>query len=144
MRGKDLYHLWLSLYLCLFVYLCVCVHVCSVRSDCLRPLDCSPEGSSVHGSLQARTLEWVAMSSSRGPSQPRDWTRFSLIFHTGRQILYHWATREAPTAIPLSISDFIDITCAYVSVWSYIYIHIQVQAHVHIPIHFHVYTQNCK
>ena len=35
------------------------------------PMDCSPRGSSVHGILQARILEWVAMPSSRGSSQPR-------------------------------------------------------------------------
>ena len=34
------------------------------------PMDCSPPGSSVHGILQARILEWVAMPSSRGSSQP--------------------------------------------------------------------------
>ena len=37
-------------------------------------MDCSPPGSSVHGILQARILEWVAMPSSRGSSWPRDWT----------------------------------------------------------------------
>ena len=37
------------------------------------PADCSPPGSSVHGFLQARILEWVAISFSRGSSQPRDW-----------------------------------------------------------------------
>ena len=36
------------------------------------PLDCSPRGSSVHGIFQARILEWVAISFSRGSSQPRD------------------------------------------------------------------------
>ena len=36
------------------------------------PMDCSPEGSSVHGVLQARILEWVAISFSRGSSRPRD------------------------------------------------------------------------
>ena len=36
------------------------------------PMDCSPPGSSVHGILQASTLEWGAISSSRGSSQPRD------------------------------------------------------------------------
>ena len=36
--------------------------------------DCSPPGSSVHGILQARILEWVAIPSSRGSSQPRDQT----------------------------------------------------------------------
>ena len=35
-------------------------------------MDCNPPGSSVHGILQARVLEWVAMPSSRGSSQPRD------------------------------------------------------------------------
>ena len=35
----------------------------------------SPSGPSVHGILQARILEWVAVPSSRGSSQPRDWTR---------------------------------------------------------------------
>ena len=38
------------------------------------PMDYSLPGSSVHGILQARILEWVAMPSSRGSSQPRDWT----------------------------------------------------------------------
>ena len=37
-------------------------------------MDCSPPGSSVHGVLQARLLEWVAISFSRGSSQPRDQT----------------------------------------------------------------------
>ena len=40
-------------------------------------MDCSPPGSSVHGILQARMLEWVAMPSSRGSSRPRDRTRVS-------------------------------------------------------------------
>ena len=38
------------------------------------PMDCSKPGSSVHGILQARILEWVAISYSRGSSQPRGWT----------------------------------------------------------------------
>ena len=41
------------------------------------PMDCSLPGSSVHGILQARTLEWIAMSFSRGSFQPRDQTRIS-------------------------------------------------------------------
>ena len=43
------------------------------------PMDCSPPGSSVHGILQARILEWVAISFSRGSSQPRDQTQVSCI-----------------------------------------------------------------
>ena len=53
------------------------------------PMDCSPPGSSVHGSLQARVLEWVAMPSSRGPFQPRDRTRISYVSCIGRQVLHH-------------------------------------------------------
>ena len=52
--------------------------------------------SSVHGIFQARILEWVAISSSRGSSQPGDWTCVPCI---GRQILYHWATWEAPYVV---------------------------------------------
>ena len=59
------------------------------------PMDCSQPGSSVHGILQARILEWVAMPSSRGSSRPRDQTHISHISCTGKQVLYHWATWEA-------------------------------------------------
>ena len=47
---------------------------CSTLCD---PMDCSPPGSSVHGILQARVLEWTAMPSSKGSSQLRDWTWIS-------------------------------------------------------------------
>ena len=53
-------------------------------------MDCSPPGSSVHGILQARILERVAISFSRGSSQPRDWTWVSCI--AGR-IFTDWATK---------------------------------------------------
>ena len=43
------------------------------------PMDCSPPGSSVHGILQARKLEWVAIPFSRGSSWPRDPTKVSCI-----------------------------------------------------------------
>ena len=43
------------------------------------PLDCILPGSSVHAILQARMLEWVAIPSSRGSSQPRDQTQVSHI-----------------------------------------------------------------
>ena len=54
-------------------------------------VSCSPPGSSVHGILQARILEWVAMSFSRGYSWPRDWTWVPCI--AGRFFTV-WATRE--------------------------------------------------
>ena len=54
------------------------------------PVDCSLPGSSIHGISQARLLEWVAISSFRESSQPRDGTRVTCI---GRRILYHWAAK---------------------------------------------------
>jgi len=44
-----------------------------------KPVDCSLPGSSVHGILQARILEWVAIPFFRGSSQPRDRTQVSYI-----------------------------------------------------------------
>ena len=44
------------------------------------PVDCSLPGSSVHGVLQARILEWVAVSFSRGTFQSRHWTQVQTIF----------------------------------------------------------------
>ena len=58
----------------------------------------SPPGSSVHGVLPERILQWIAPSFSRGSFQTRDWTHVSC---TDRRILYHWATTEAPIYLPL-------------------------------------------
>ena len=56
----------------------VCVHaqLCPILCD---PMDCSPSSSSVHGILQARLLEWVAIPFSRGYSRPRDQTWISAL-----------------------------------------------------------------
>ena len=61
------------------------------------PMDCSPPGSSVHGILQARILEWVVITFSRGSSRPRDRTQVSRI--RGR-CFNLWATREASKPFP--------------------------------------------
>ena len=63
---------------------------CSVTPDSLRPMDYSLPGSSVRGISQARILEWVATSSSRGSSWPKNWTCVSSLFCTGG--LSCWAT----------------------------------------------------
>jgi len=68
------------------------LHAKSLQS-CLtlcNPMDCSQPGSSVHGILQARILEWVAMPSSRGYCQPRDQTQVSYASCIGRWLLYHY------------------------------------------------------
>ena len=65
-----------------------------VTQSCLTlcdPMDYSPPGSSVHRILQARTLEWVAISFSRGSSQSRDWSPVSCMAGGFFTI---WATRE--------------------------------------------------
>ena len=63
----------------------------SVVSDYLRPMDCSLPGSSVHGIFQAVVLEWIAISFSRGSSQPRDQTPVSRIVDRRFTV---WATRK--------------------------------------------------
>ena len=88
---------------------CVCVYsVTSVVSDSLQPhgLQCT-RLLSVQGILQARTLEWVAVSSSRGSSQPRDQTHVSSDSCTGRQLLDHGATWEAPLQSRVSVEPSI-------------------------------------
>ena len=63
-------------------FLCYCAQSCPTLRH---PMDYSPPGSSVHGILQARTLEWVVISFSRGSSWPRDWTWASCISYIGTQ-----------------------------------------------------------
>jgi len=78
-------------------------HSCTVVSDSLDPMDYSLPGSSVHGILQARVLEWVAISFSRGSFWPRDWTWVSCI--AGR-FFTNWTTREAiPIVKTLSMEE---------------------------------------
>ena len=62
---------------------CVCAQSCQ---NLCNPVNCSPPGFSVHGVLQARILE-------------QDWTHISCASGIGRQILYHWATWEAPNCL---------------------------------------------
>ena len=69
--------------------------MCLVAQSCLtlcNPMDCSPPGSSHHGILQARILEWVVMPFSRGSSQPRDQTWLSCF---ADRFFTVYATREA-------------------------------------------------
>ena len=79
-RGKSCF----SLDLCVLV-----TQSCPVFCG---PMDCSPPGSSVHGMLQGRILEWAAIPFSRGSSQPRHQIHLSCI--AGR-FLTIWAIREA-------------------------------------------------
>ena len=82
---------WCSFWNLVFL-LCLCVHPTSLQScpTLCNTMDCSPPGSSVHGILQSRIMGWVAISSSRGSSQPRDWTCLLRC----RRIFYCWGIRE--------------------------------------------------
>ena len=68
------------------------VYMCTLNCVQLwNTVDYSPPGSPVHRISQARIPEWVAISSSRGSSWPRDQTRVSCVSCIGRWIIYHWA-----------------------------------------------------
>ena len=78
---------------------CVSVCVCSVAQLCLalcNPTNCSQPGSSVHGIIQARMLEWVAMLSSTGSSWSMDGTHVSCIPELAGGFFTPGATWEAP------------------------------------------------
>ena len=64
----------------------VCVQLHLTLCD---SMDYSPPGSSVHGILQARILEWVAMPFSRGSFQPKNQIHISYVSCIVRQVLYH-------------------------------------------------------
>ena len=86
---------------------CILIHLSCVQHYA------SPPGSSIHGTLQARTLEWVSMSSSRGCSQPRDRTPISYIY-------LRWQVGLLPLVPPGKPMGYIYI---YSTVCIYIYIH---------------------
>ena len=88
----------LPLSLSLYIYMCVCVCVCVCAQwypHLCDPISCSPPGSSAHGIFQARILECIAISYSRGSSWLRDQTQDSGISCKDRKILYHCTIWEA-------------------------------------------------
>ena len=74
-------------HLSIFLIIGMCVKSLQLCLTLCDPTDCSLLDSSVHGILQARILEWVAMLSSRGSSQPRDQTHVSYVSCIGKQAL---------------------------------------------------------
>ena len=80
---------WINCNVCVYTFIHIQTHIhkkwdipaaaccCLIAKPCLTlcdPMDSSPPGSSVHGILQARILEWVTISFSRGSSWPREQT----------------------------------------------------------------------
>ena len=88
--------IWINNKVLMYSTGCVCVLIAQSCPALCDPMDCSLSDSSVHGILQARILEWVAISFSRVSSWPRDWTWVSCIAHRFFTI---WATRENPTRL---------------------------------------------
>ena len=85
-------------------------------------MDFGLSSSSVHEIFQARILKWVAISSSRGSSQSRDGTCVSCTFCIGRWILYHLATREAPTlTYVVVVVQSLSLIWFFVTLWAAIY-----------------------
>ena len=98
----HLYNLWFNN--CLRQLL-VCVRSQSLqpRPTLCDPTDCSPPSSSIHGILQARILEWVAMPSSRGSSPPRNQTPVSCASCIAGRFFTHRATWEAHSIVRLLV-----------------------------------------
>ena len=100
------------MYICVHVCVCVCVYGLY-----------SPPSSSVHGILQTRILEWVAMLSSRGSSWPKDWTHISYVSCTGRRVLYHW----------FHLGSLYIYVCIYIHTYIYTHIHIYIYIYMINP-----------
>ena len=103
----------------------------SVMTDSFDPMVCSPPGSSVHGILQARVLEWVAVSFSRGSPQCRDRTQLS---HTAGRFFAFWTPREALISNPnlhlhLHLHSCLHpIIYSHILTWTWTHIHVHLQA----------------
>ena len=100
------YVLVLKSYLCPYVYLVFLTRSCPTLCE---PKDCSPQGSSVHGILQARILEWVVIPFSRGSSEP--WDPIWVSWIAGR-----FFTIKATREILISIwdSDICDVALNFI------------------------------
>ena len=80
---------------------CCCL-VAKLCPTLCNPMDCSPPGFFVHEISQARILEWVAISYSRGFSQPKDRNGVScssLTLQADSLLLNHWRRERQPTAV---------------------------------------------
>ena len=99
-----------------------CIFVCDlylVAQSCptlCHLMDYSPPGSSVHGIIQASILEWVAMPSSKGSSQPKDPTQVS---HIAGEFFTVWATREVHIYVYMYVNVYMYKVIS-VTVWLYV------------------------
>ena len=82
-------HMYIHIHVCVSIFVVLVAQLCQSLCD---SLDCSPPGSSVHGILQARILEWVAIPFSKRSSWPRGGTQVS---RNAGSFFTIWVTREA-------------------------------------------------
>ena len=93
-----------------------CVKVAQSCPTLCNPMDCSLPRSSVHGILQTRILQWVAVPFSRGSSQPTDQTQIS---HIAGRFFTSWATGKPEKMLPylLTIPDGVESNTCPSALW---------------------------
>ena len=108
LEGKRHGFLWkLGCYLLLWqttISKCMCAKSLQSYPTLCNPMHYHPQGSSVHGILQSRILEWVAMPSFRLYSWLRDWILISYVSCAGRHVLYHESHLGSPILASVSAS----------------------------------------
>ena len=82
---------------------CVCMLLTQLQLTLCKPMAWSPPGSSVHGILQTRILEWVAIPFCRGSSRPRAGTCASYVSGIGRWVLYCWCHLGSPSLMAQNV-----------------------------------------
>ena len=88
------------------------------------PMECSPPGSSVHGILQARILEWDALPASKGSSQPRDRTHIPYMSCISRWVLYHLGqmSKHGLHSFRFHIRNFPTNSCEVLELYSHLHL----------------------
>ena len=113
LNASDVAH-WFPTIVLLYMMVCAkSLQLCPTLCD---PVDCSLPGSSVHGILQAKIWEWVAIPSCRGSYWPMDQTHVSYVSCTGRQVLFYRKAIHAVVDNPLRSSMSGSTTCP-LTIW---------------------------
>ena len=132
------------MYVCIYVYTTTTKSLQSCPTLC-DPMDCSPPGFSVHGILQARTLEWVAISFSNARKWKVKVKSFSCVqlLATPRTAAYQalpsmgFSGQQYWSGVPLPSPIYV-----YTHIYTYVYSHIYGYIHRCICIHTYVYIYN--
>ena len=143
----------------------MCVSVCVlgrlVMSDSLRPMDCNLQASSIHGIVQARILEWFALSFYRGSSWPRDQTPVCCIAgrylpselpwkphiyvytHTHTHTMYMYICTYMHIHVCICVYTHVYVTCVHMYIYICVYMYVctyMYMYNVYIHTHTHIYN----